>query len=232
MRMSLPLLHQLPKGDSHPVMVIPGFAGNDHYNQPLIKFLKRQGYNATGWNRGRNFGHGLLDVDVLINRVNELYNMTEQSVSLIGHSLGGVYAREIAKLWPHEIRQVITLGSPFGGGRATASRANFLYNLLSPHKGNEDDSKWPEAPPVPTTAIYSRTDGIINWKIALQREGHSRTENIEIYSSHNGMTVNPSAWYVINDRLTQPEDDWCPFSQTMGIKQFAFPAPGWSAQSM
>lgn len=226
--LSRPWLNRLPKGDGHPVMVIPGFTGGDGYNQPLIKFLQCQGYNAVGWNRGRNWGHGLLDPEILVNRVNQLYNQSGQSVSLIGHSLGGVYAREIAKLWPHEVRQVISIGSPIGGGRTSASYANSLYKLLSPHNGVDDDAKWPEAPPVPTTAIYSRTDGIINWRIALQSNGHERTENIEVYSCHNAMTVNAAVWYIINDRLLQPRAGWQPFTRK-GLRRLLFPAPRWSA---
>ena len=228
LQLSLPFLNSLPRGDGHPVMVIPGFAGDDRYNLPLIKFLRRQEFYAVGWNRGRNLGHGLLKPDILVERVNKLYNQTGKSVSLIGHSLGGVYAREIAKLWPHEVRQVISIGSPFGGGRATASRANILYKMLSPHKGVDDDNHWPEAPPVPTTAIYSRSDGIINWRIALQSHGHPKTENIEVYGCHNAMTVNAAVWYVINDRLTQAEENWQPFARE-GLETCVYPRPKWKA---
>lgn len=223
-----PVLKKLPKGDGHPVMVIPGFAGSDTYNYPLIRFLRAQYYNAHGWNRGRNFGQGLLDPEILIKRVQELYQETEQKVSLIGHSLGGVYAREIAKLWPQEVRQVITLGSPFGEGRETASFANKLHEWFSPHHSEQDTSYWHEAPPVPTTAIYSRTDGVINWRISAQRDGHKDTENIEVYSSHNGMTVNPAVWWVINNRLAQLEDYWQPFNRSDYQNQL-FPTPCWPA---
>ena len=93
----LPWLRQAPTGDGHPVMIIPGFVGDDGYNKPLCRYLKRLGYHATGWNMGRNFGHGLLDPDVLIQHVNDLFKREGQPVTLIGHSLGGVYAREIAR---------------------------------------------------------------------------------------------------------------------------------------
>jgi pimeloyl-ACP methyl ester carboxylesterase len=226
-----PWINRLPKNsDGHPVMVIPGFASNDADNQPLIDFINQQGYNAAGWERGRNFGHGLLDTDILVNRIKELYQLNQQRVTLIGHSLGGVYAREIAKLCPDEVRQVITLGSPFGGGRNTASRANILYKLLSPHSGADDDEKWAEAPTVPTTAIYSRTDGILNWRIALQKNGHQATENIEVYGSHSGMTVHPAIWYIINDRLGQDESNWQAF-KVKGFIKWAFPKPAWRAHS-
>lgn len=222
----LPWLRQAPRGDGHPVMIIPGFVGDDGYNKPLCRYLKRLGYHATGWNMGRNFGHGLLDPDVLIQHVNDLFNREGQAVTLIGHSLGGVYAREIARLWPHEVRQVITLGSPIGEERDAGSHANILYKLLSPHKGKDDDSLWANAPPVPTTAVYTRADGVLNWRIALQSGGHSHTENIEVYGSHTGLTVNPAVWYLLADRLAQDPDLWQPFERK-SWRGLVYPSPAW-----
>ncbi len=221
-------LRRMPQGDGHPVMIIPGFVGDDSGNQPLIDYLEALGYKATGWNLGRNLGHGLLDPEILIDRVNSLFNATGQPVSLVGHSLGGVYAREIAKLWSHEVRQVITLGSPFGEGRSAASHATKLYRAISPHRGDDDDAEWAAAPPVPTTSVYSRYDGIINWKVSLQADGHAETENIEIYGSHTGMTVNPVVWYLLADRLAQPLGNWRPFERK-GFGHFIYPTPVWQA---
>jgi pimeloyl-ACP methyl ester carboxylesterase len=222
----MPLLRQAPQGDGHPVMIIPAFAGDDCYNRPLNRHLNRLGYHCTGWNMGRNFGHGLLDPEVLIQRVNELFNREGKPVTLIGHSLGGVYAREIARLWPHEVRQVITLGSPFGEGRDAGSHANILYKLLSPHKGEDDDSLWAKAPPVPTSAIYTRADGVLDWRISLQSGGHTKTENIEVRGSHTGLTVNSCVWYVLADRLAQDADQWRPFARN-GWRSLVFPRPAW-----
>lgn len=223
---SLPYLKTLPKGDGHPVMVIPGFTGDNKYNLPLIRFLERQGYHATGWNQGRNFGHAPLNFPALIERVNELYETTGLKVSLIGHSLGGIYAREIAKLWPHEVKHVITLGTPFGKGREKASRVYSLYKLLGPNKKLIDESNWNEPPPVPTTAVYSRKDGIIDWQLSLLPTGSANSENIEIRGSHLGMTINPVNWYIINDRLRQSDNSWEPF-QPQGWWRRFFPQPAW-----
>lgn len=219
---------EFPLGNGHPVLVIPGFAGSDKHNKPLIDFISSLGFYATGWNMGRNMGHGLLDPDILTTRVNELYNRTGQKVTLLGHSLGGVYAREIAKLWPHEVDQVITLASPFGEGRDKASHLNYIYKKISPHLGKDDDSLWATSPPVPTTAVYSRSDGVLDWRIALQQGGHKKTENIEVYSSHNGIPYNASVWYLLADRLSQNIDDWQPFHRK-GWRKLAYPKPAWQA---
>lgn len=225
---AFPLLSMLPKGDGHPVMVIPGFAGSDNYNMMLIKYLQWKGYAATGWNRGHNFGFELLDLDILIKHVNELYNQTQQKVSLVGHSLGGIYAREVAKRWPHEVRQVISMGSPLGGGRKTTSRVKIIYDMLNPHHTEDDDRHWPEAPPVPTTAIYSHGDGIVSWQVSLQSDGHTQSENIRICGSHTGMTLNPAVWYIIHDRLALKEGEWRPFRKGK-LNRLLFSAPRWGA---
>ena len=223
---SWPYLVNSPQGDGHPVIVIPGFIGRDIYNWQLIYHLRLLGYHATGWKQGRNVGQGLLDKNVLIDRVNKLFSRNQRKVTLIGHSLGGVYAREIAREWPDEVRQVITLSSPFGHERHTASRLNKLYNFISPHSGQDDDEFWRESPPVPTTAIYSRSDGIVNWRATLQKYGHEQSENIEVYGSHNGMTWNPAVWHVIADRLAQAPYDWQPFKRR-GWRRIPFPKPAW-----
>lgn len=217
-----PWLSTVPKGDGHPVMVIPGFLGNDLYNRPLVTYLRKIGYHATGWKQGRNIGHGLLDPDLLTQRVKKLYGHENRKVTLVGHSLGGVYAREIAKLVPDEIRQVITLGSPFGDGRRSASRLDSIYQKVSPHKGIDDDKNWSEPPPVPTTAIYSRTDGLVDWRVTLQRSGHEQTENVEVCGSHNGLTLNPLVWLALADRLALDMNNWQPFKRRF-MWQFAYP---------
>ena len=218
-----------PLGDGHPVLVIPGFRGTDDNNRGLINFLRNLNLNAVGWEQGRNLGHGLIDPQILVSRVGDLYREKQQKVSLIGHSLGGIYAREIAKLCPQWVRQVITLASPFGEGRTKASYLYPIYKRFSPHRGQDNDAHWAEAPPMPTTAIYSRSDGVLDWRVALQRDGHSQTENIEVYSCHNGMANNPAVWHVLADRLTQDADRWQPFAPR-GWQQWLYPPPAWQPQ--
>ncbi len=204
-------LRHLPDGDGHPVMVIPGFAGSDTYNKPLRRFLRERGYHAVGWKQGVNLGHSHLDLAQLGQRVEKLHGWKGRKVSLIGHSLGGIIAREAARRHPDKIRQVISLGSPIGEERDQASTLNELYRLINTEPGDLNEREWHLAPPVPTTAIYSRFDGVLDWRVCLQDDGHDETENIEVYGSHNGLTVNAMTWVVIAERLARPEGDWRPF---------------------
>jgi len=204
-------LRQLPKGDGHPVMVIPGFAGSDTYNKPLLRFLRDQGYHAVGWKQGVNLGHSHLDLTQLTQRVDKLFSKKGRKVSLIGHSLGGIIAREAARRAPEKIRQVISLGSPIGEARDAASKLNALYRQINSEPSELNEHEWHLAPPVPTTAIYSRFDGVLDWRVCMQSASHAQTENIEVYGSHNGLTVNAMSWVVIAERLSRAEGDWRPF---------------------
>ncbi|HSV36389.1 MAG TPA: alpha/beta hydrolase [Ramlibacter sp.] len=143
----------------------------------------------------------------------ELHRLHGRKVSLVGWSLGGVYAREIAKRRPEAVRQVITLGTPFasleGGNHAGA-----VFTLL-----NRDRAQLPpdlamrlrETPPVPTTSIYSKTDGIVAWRGCLERRTE-RSENVEVAASHLGMVSHPEVMRIVVDRLAQPEGAWRPLN--------------------
>lgn len=217
-------LRTLPSGDGHPVMVLPGLVASDRSTRPLRTFLRNRGYGAHGWELGRNLGvrPGLEDQQLA--RLRELRRRYGRKVSLIGWSLGGVYARELAKRAPEEVRLVITLGSPFKGD-ARATHATRLYELLAGHTVEEAraTANLPEPPPVPTTAIFSRSDGIVAWQCCVEDEG-PRTESIEVRSSHCGLGHHPAALYVIADRLAQPEEAWAPFERR-GLRSLFYPDP-------
>ena len=133
LKMTSPLLRRLPRTRRpQSVMVIPGFLGDDRGNGPLIRFLRHLGYTASGWGQGRNLGTQSFSEDSLRAAMEPLINAGNGKVSLIGHSLGGIYAREIARSDPEWVDQVITVGSPFGEGRHNASHANRLYQRLNP----------------------------------------------------------------------------------------------------
>lgn len=213
---SLQLSHRAlaksPSGDGHPVMVLPGFMGADGYSAPFRRFLKKRNYDVQGWGLGRNLGPRNGVVERLEESVNRMCDKHGGTVSLVGHSLGGIYAREIARLMPDSIRQVISLGSPFGEGRQTASYPARVFRALNPlDEIPLDQGLLAEAPPVPTTSVYSHGDGIVNWITSVQSNGHSQTQNIRIRGSHCGMTVNPAVWFLVAERLAQDEGQWQPF---------------------
>ena len=200
LQMSTPLLRRLPKAKhDHSVMVIPGFLGDDFGNGPLIRFLRGLGYYTSGWKQGRNLGTSSFSEESLTAAMEKLAAAGNGQVSLVGHSLGGIYAREIARRAPDVIRQVITLGSPFGQGREDASNVSRLYQQLNPGepKGQLDSAP----PPVPTTAIYTRADGIVNWRSSVQGGNHPNVHNIEVLGSHIGLNMNAAVWYWIAKKL-------------------------------
>ena len=202
-----------PVGDGHPVMVLPGFFGSDNYSGALRRFLTGLGYAVHGWGQGMNLGPRDGVTEKLEARLQALAERYQEPVSLVGHSLGGIFARELAREHPEYVRQVISLGSPFGEGRMTASIPSRLFVALNPPDEIEiDQDLLAEPPPVPTTAIFSRGDGIVNWKTTLQTEGHSRTQSIRVRGSHCGMTMNPAIWYLLAECLSMPAGEWQPFS--------------------
>jgi pimeloyl-ACP methyl ester carboxylesterase len=209
------LASMAPNGDGHPVMVLPGFLGGDGYNTSLRRFLTRLDYAVHGWGMGRNLGPREGVLEGLQERIHYLSERYEGRVSLVGHSLGGIFARELAREFPDRVRQVISLGSPFGEGRMTGSIPARLFTALNPPEElpiNQD--VLPHPPPVPTTAIYSKGDGIVNWQTTLQVDGHPRTQSIQVRGSHCGMTLNPAIWFLVAERLSLGEGEWRPFARS------------------
>jgi pimeloyl-ACP methyl ester carboxylesterase len=207
-----PWLSQLPRGDGHPVVVFPGLGASDASTLPLRQFLRQRGYTPYAWQQGFNFGprHGVLDA--VRSRVQHIAERHGEAVSLVGWSLGGIYAREIAKEQPAIARCVVTLGSPFAG-HPRATNAWRFYELVSGQAVHSDEELLAQIrrpPACPTTSIYSRTDGIVAWQCSLN-EAAPHTENIEVHASHVGMGLNPLALYVVADRLAQPPGAWQPF---------------------
>ena len=212
LRMSRKALASVPNGDGHAVMVLPGFMGGDGYNGALRRFLSKRNYGVHGWGLGRNLGPREGVLEAMSNRLEDLYDEYGGPVSLVGHSLGGIYARELARSMPDKVRQVISLGSPFGEGRMGASYPGKLFAAMNPMDELPlDQDILPIAPPVPTTAVYSHGDGVVNWQTAVQHNGHEQTQNIRVRGSHCGMTLNPTVWFLVAERLAQSEGDWKPF---------------------
>ena len=221
---SLPWLMRAPRGDGHGVVVFPGLAATDTSTAPLRAFMRGRGYDARGWKLRRNFGprEGVLEESLA--QVRSLRRESGRRVSLVGWSLGGIYAREIAKLLPGDVRCVVTLATPFTGS-PKATNVWRIYELLSGHSLDNPDllSQVRAPPPVPTTSVFSRTDGIVSWRCCLEKRAH-RVENIEVPASHFGIGLNPAAWFAVVDRLSQPEDGWEPFHRD-GWRRWVYADP-------
>jgi len=220
------LLTDLPRGDGHPVLIIPGFLATDRSTRVLRRYIYEWGYDSFRWRLGRNLGPSQeRNLDALLNdRLHKIYKETGRRVSLVGWSLGGLYARELARQNPEIVRNVLTLGSPHGDPRAT--NAWRLYEALSGI--TVDDQTLRERirrlrepfHDVPATAVYSRSDAIVASDIAVLPPG-PRTENIGVNASHLGMGFNPLVLYLVADRLRQPADNWSPF-EFSGLRNFFY----------
>lgn len=220
-----PLLGQLPKGDGHGVLVLPGFMASDYSTGPLRRLLCDLGYNCAGWNLGRNIKVDQARIDAMMGCVDELHDRSGRPISLVGWSLGGVFARELAKLAPEKVRLVISLGSPICDDRGHTNAARLFEYLNGKEPEILKDGNFQalaEAPPVPTTSILTRTDGVVHWRGSVQRCGREDCENIEVLASHCGLGVNPAAVYAIADRLALGEGSWKPF-EASGLARLFFP---------
>jgi pimeloyl-ACP methyl ester carboxylesterase len=195
------------RGAGHRVLVLPGLAAGDASTLPLRWALQAHGHSAHGWGLGRNVGPTRRVVAGLRDRLVELAE--GERVSLVGWSLGGVFARQLSRERPELVRQVITMGSPYRmvEGRHTAGA-------------------------VPATSIYTRDDRVVRWHMCIDEVGpeatNRRAENIEVYGTHVGLGVNPAVIVAILDRLAQPEDGWRPFRAPLALKPW-YPRPSsWS----
>lgn len=217
--LSTPLQFVLPRGDGHPVIVLPGLGATDTSTEFIRHFFNNIGYNTHPWGLGRNFGpkHGISSLtNQLTDRISKISREAgNQEVSLIGWSLGGIYAREIAKVEPSLVRQVVTLGTPFKGIE-NSTHAAALYELLSKDKSHRDPAVLKQIgipPPVPFTSIYSKTDGVVHWTSSIEDKSHI-SENIEVPgASHLGLGHNPMSICIIANRLLQTKDTWLHFNR-------------------
>ncbi len=210
--------HAAP-GEDRPVLLIPGFTATDRLMGRLRRFLNDCGYDAHGWGQGRNMGVRQDLLDGFNERVAELAHSSGQKVSLIGWSGGGMYARASAASQPEVVRQVITMGTPF---KLTEDKLDYLpegiYRLherLSPRDSSAveeiDNEQWLASPPVPSSSLYSERDALSPWPFCIDvTDGQS--ENLHVPGSHAAMPYNPLMYYVIADRLAQPEGEWRPFA--------------------
>ena len=196
-------LSQAPRGDGRPVLILPGLINGDRSNFVMRGFLQRLGYRAYRWELGRNTGIRAVgpEAERLIARVEAIRDETGEKVTLIGVSLGGIMARIVAQRRPELVREVITVSSPFAGP-ATATNVWRAFELLSGEKIGDAAvvarSAEAAAPlPVPATAIWSRSDGLVNGLIC--RDDSCRA--IEIRSGHMGVQLQPATLLAVAEVL-------------------------------
>jgi len=200
-------------GDGHPVVIFPGLGADGSWVSTLRDHCQSLGYEAFDWGQGFNTGpQGELD-DWLANlkaQVSEMLAPHAKPATLIGWSLGGIYARELGKLMAPRIRQVITIGTPFNAD-ADHSHAGWLFRLLSASSTNIEASlslRLRTPPRVRTTSIYSKTDGVVAWQTCCHDKPSRLVHDIEVDSSHIGMGWNRDVLCAVTDRLGQQTGPW------------------------
>jgi pimeloyl-ACP methyl ester carboxylesterase len=209
---ALPWLRAAPRGCGSPVLVLPGYLADDVATRALRWFLRDRGHYVHGWRLGRNFGPRPDTVQGIAARLMALHERHGQRIALVGWSLGGIYARELARHFPDHVRQVITLGTPFRDVNATTV-ARLQRLGIGPRPDDRVAAfveRLSEPLPVPSTSILSRTDGIVAWRSCVEVPGPNR-ETIAVESSHTGMPHHPAVLLVLADRLAQPDGAWRPF---------------------
>jgi pimeloyl-ACP methyl ester carboxylesterase len=206
------------EGDGHTAVFFPGLGADHRFMDPLADYCRRLGYECRHWGRGFNTGPagepGAWLAD-LAAEMDASLPRGRKSVTLVGWSLGGLYAREIAKTMPQRVRQVVTLGTPVASV-SSSTNVQWLFELLN-GRTTQIDPRFAERlrapPPVPTTSIYSRSDGIVAWRACLSPPG-PLSENIEVESSHLGLIWHPDVRRIVADRLAQPAGAWQPWRAT------------------
>ena len=199
----------LPRGDGHPVIIFPGLATDGAAVKPLREHCQALGYPARDWGKGFNTGpQGNVDAWLaqLAEHTARLLDAHPEPATLIGWSLGGFYARELAKLMAPRVRQVITIGTPFNAS-ADHTNVGWLFRLLNGSAPLMDpvmSRRLATPPPVPTTSIYSRSDGVVAWQTCCHARRYREVEDIEVKGSHIGMGWNPAVLRVVAELLARP----------------------------
>ncbi len=196
-----PSLLRLPRGHQN-VMTIPGYGTNDAFMLPVRSKLRMLGHRCRGWGLGLNGG----EVELMLPRVTEQVlrhaEATGGPVALIGWSLGGVFAREVARDEPDAVTRVITYGTPIiGGPRYTVGARTYGKDRVDEIADAVDERN---LIPIrrPITAMWSKNDAVVDWKACVD-DFSPHVENIEVESTHVGMGIDPDVWTVIADRLAE-----------------------------
>lgn len=215
-----PLLASAPRGDGHPVLLVPGFTAGDTTMVGLKVFLKSRGYQVETWGFGQNTGFKLKFSHALEQKVRYLHHKYRSKVSIVGWSLGGVYAFYAAHSAPECVRSVISLGSPmrfapenFNTRLLVRAIYRYFAHPMGPvaHLAHVRAKVLKSPPPMPSTCVYSMTDGVVPPQAAYLDSTEGEHENIWVPGSHLGLGFNAAVMWIVADRLAQSEGNWRPF---------------------
>ncbi len=201
---------EVPPGLGRPVLLIPGFLAGDWTLRTPHHWLRRVGYRPQMAGVAFNVTYSEVMLRPLMDALLRLHRRTRSRVSLVGHSRGGVLAKVLSHRKPELVEQVITLGSPLSNPfdihplTMAGVRAAHLYNVFRyghPASVEKRFLRDLAAPPrVPTTSIYSRSDGVVSWRACLRRDVNA----VEVQGSHVGLALNPDVYRVLSHLLPAP----------------------------
>jgi pimeloyl-ACP methyl ester carboxylesterase len=227
---SLPALMSAPHGDGHPVLLLPGFMGDEMTLVGLRIFLQNRGYQVETWGFGRNVGFQRKHADALEQKIRYMHHKAGRKVSLVGWSLGGLFSLYGAHQAPECVRGIITLGSPVSvdpDGSKVPPMVKAMYRLVAHPLGAEAHVMQPRAKklrsrsPVPMSCLYSLSDGVVPPQEATIDGDPSMHENIRVPGSHVGLGFNAMVLWIVADRLALPEGQWRPFEPS-GAMGYAY----------
>ncbi|WP_375481374.1 esterase/lipase family protein [uncultured Jatrophihabitans sp.] len=223
--LAAPWLARAPRDNPHGVLVLPGFLATDSSTQLLRRYLRGLGHTVWGWRLGRNLGPTSSILDGMPKAVELLAERAGSPVSLVGWSLGGVFARELARRRPDLVRQVITLGSPFALRDPLQSRAGRAFQRQA-HRhvvGTGPSAETAQPIPVPSTAVYSKRDGIVHWRSCIEPQT-DRHRNVQVRCAHLGFGMDPATFWLVADRLAKHDPGASPFVPP-ALLRVMYPAP-------
>jgi pimeloyl-ACP methyl ester carboxylesterase len=219
---TLPLLAAAPRGDGHPVLLLPGFMADEGTLIALKLFLENRGYGVQTWGFGRNVGFSSRYATALQQKIRYMHHTSGRKVSLVGWSLGGLFAMYGAHEAPDSVRSLVTIGSPVTfdpQGSQSPPLVKALYRVIAHPMGTSahvhhlraKNLRGPKALPVPISCLYSLTDGVVPPQEATIDGNPALHENIRVPGSHLGLGFNALVLWIVADRLAQPEAGWRPF---------------------
>jgi len=196
-----PQLAFAPRGAGERVLVWPGYGAGDGSTAFLRGYLALLGYRPQGWRLGQNSGDVLALLDTLRQTVTRM--ASAEPVTIVGWSLGGYLAREVARDCPELVRRVITLGSPVvGGPKYTAVAGMFAQGESLDAIELAVEARYARPLTVPVTAIYSKLDGVVAWQACIDHRSPN-VEHVEVVSSHTGLGFSAPVLRIIADRLAR-----------------------------